>query len=120
MTTHNRLQLAALAYSLVSGSMVFADEPAVIKRYVGNGSPVQQGWTAGHDKKKAAVARPTGLAWRIEDDDNDGPEALHYHTELSDEFRDLARRKGFVYRWRVRIVNETNDPTRAIGTEVCI
>ncbi len=120
MTTLNRLQLAAIACSLVCGSMVFANEPAVIKRYVGNGSPVQQGWTVGHDKQKAAVARSTGSAWRIEDDDNDGAEGLHYRTELSDDVRDLARRNGFVYRWRVRIVNETDSPTRAIGTEVCI
>ena len=92
MTPLNRLQLAVLACSLVCGPMVFADKPDVIKRYVGNGSPVQQGWTAGHDKKKAAIARSTDSAWRIEDDDNNGPEGLHYRTELSDEVRDLARR----------------------------
>ena len=120
MTTLNRLQQVALAYSLVCGSMVFSNKPAIIKRYEGKGSPIQQGWIAGHDKEKAAVGRSTGSAWRIEDDDNDGPEGLYYQTELSDDDREVARRTGFVYRWRVRIVNETNSPTRAIGTEVCI
>ena len=97
-----------------------ADRLPVTRSYSGKGSPVAQGWIESHDKANSATAKSGTACWRIVDDDGDGPEGLYYRTELSDDERDRARRDGFVYRWRVRVVEETQVPTRAIGTEVCI
>jgi sialidase-1 len=109
-----------LLLGLPTAVLPAADPASPIHRFVGGESPVKQGWIETHDKPREAVAKPAGSAWRVEDDDDGGPEGLYYRAELTDEQRDLARRDGFVYRWRVRIPEETNVPTRAIGTEVCV
>ncbi len=118
MRIHCLISVASVAayISVVSA----ADRPSVARSYSGKGSPAAQGWVESHDKERAATAKSGVGCWRIDDDDNDGPEGLYYRAEQSDDERDRARRDGFVYRWRVRIVEETQVPTRAIGTEVCI
>jgi sialidase-1 len=114
------LLLAVIPVIVLTPVLNAADTPVGQRNYTGQGSPVTQGWTESHDKEKAAVASPGARFWRIEDDDNDGPEGLYYRAELSDDERDHARHDGFVYRWRVRIAEETQTPSRAISTEVCV
>lgn len=116
----NRSVLSPLlmAGCVMCADVIRADKP--IRSYIGNGSPAEQQWIEDHDKTRVAVGKMVGRAWRIEDDDDNGAEGLYYRAELTDEQRDAARREGFVYRWRVRIPDETKVPTRAIGTEVCV
>ena len=86
--------------------------------------PVEQGWSRQHDRPQAAAAEVIGQgaerAWRIEDDDGNGPEGLFYRSILTSEQKGRARTKGFTYRWHVRIPHDTKGPTRAIETEVCL
>jgi len=61
-----------------------------------------QGWTKQYDKPFPAISHSAGQgaerAWRIEDDDADGPEGLYYRSELTDDQRQRARNIGFTYR----------------------
>jgi len=86
--------------------------------------PDEQGWVAVSDRDHRATAKPIGKknsqAWRMEDDDGDGPEDLFYRATLTDQQKEIARECGFGFRWRLRIPEETGGPTRAISTEVCV
>jgi sialidase-1 len=113
---NNRIPICLLLVCLAFSA--FAARP--LKGYCGGGNPARQGWIEGHDKKRAAEGKPAEEAWRVEDDDDAGPEGLYYRMELSETAREVARRVGFVYRWRLRIMEETKTPTLAIGTEVCV
>lgn len=118
------LLLVGIAYLLANRSCWSKEQPTInavpTHRFLGPATPVNQGWTEKHDKSSAALGKSSAVAWRIEDDDDAGPEGLYYKAELTDEQLDLSRREGFVYRWRVSIPAETNTPTRAISTEVCV
>ena len=87
-------------------------------------NPAKHGWIEMHDRDHRAVSKAVGAkdkrAWRIEDDDGDGPEDLFYRAVLPDQQKEAARTTGFTYRWRLRIPNDTQGPTRAISSEVCL
>ncbi len=114
------MPLAFTATLLISSLLTAADAPRVARRFTGPGDPVRHGWVADHDKERAAIHRVGDEFLRIEDDDDMGAEGLFFRSGLTDEQRDQARRSGFQYRWRVRVVEETGAPSRAIGVEVCI
>ena len=103
--------------ALLPGVFAQAQTPRV---FAGGESPAAQGWIEAVDDGKSAPGKLAGKAWRIEDDDDSGPEWRSYVVTLTDDERNRARREGFTYRWRVRIPEETGQPTRAIGTEVAL
>jgi len=110
--------LSSIFLSALLNSATAQAEP--VRSFTDSGSPAAQGWTEETDESESAPGRLVGRAWRIEDDDDLGPEWRSYEVTLTDDERDRARREGFTYRWRVRIPQETAKPTRAIGTEVAI
>lgn len=115
-----RLFIFVSAIFLSFDLSVAAAQVETVRTFTGGESPAAQGWTEATDPAESAPGRLVDEAWRIEDDDDSGPEWRSYEVTLSDDERDRARREGFPYRWRVRIPDETAKPIRAIGTEVAI
>lgn len=122
---HQLVRLACvLLFLATSVPAIFATEPARVALYDSasaklGSEPNKHGWIAGNDRK-LAVGQTTSRGWRIEDDDEDGAEDLYYRFELTDDQRHAARARGFTYRWRLRIPDDTKGITRAVSTEVCL
>ncbi len=119
------LSIRIAALLLASVTLSPAAERVIVDLDFRNGSDaIKAGWIAHSDKPLKAEAGAIGTgserAWRIRDDDGKGPEDGYYRFELSDEQREAARLKGFTFRWRLRIPDDTGATTRAISTEVCL
>ncbi len=115
--------LCQIVVAVTIGQATIADEPQIRFNALQHASPADAKWTA-HNDRKIAAAKVAGsgesCGWRIEDDDDDGAEDSYFHASLTDEQNESARTRGFTYRWRLRIPENTRFPTRAISTEVCV
>ena len=79
------------------------------------------GWKTNHDKQVRATVTFNDESLTIVDDESNGKARdAYFYRELTREERALAVTSGFVYKWTLRIPNETKQTTRAISTEVCV